>query len=152
LLHDLGKALTPKTQWPRHIGHEAKGVPLVEAFCDRIKTPKDYKELAVLVAKYHLECHKCFEFKSTTIVKFLERVDAYRRFERFEEFLLACEADAKGRLGFEESDYPQRAFLLKAHELTKNIDVEPFLAQGLTGLKLANALHAERVKRLDAWR
>lgn len=152
LLHDLGKAVTPKEQWPKHIGHEAKGVPLVNAFCDRIKTPKDYKELAVLVAKYHLECHKCQEFKNTTLVKFLERVDAYRRFDRFKEFLMACEADSKGRLGFEENEYPQREFLLEAYALTNNIDVKPLMEQGLKGLKLANAIHNERVQRLDAWR
>lgn len=152
LLHDLGKALTPESQWPKHIGHEAKGVPLVDEFCDRVKTPKDYKELAVLVAKYHLECHKCREFKNTTLVKFLERIDAYRRPDRFKEFIIACEADSKGRLGFEDSEYPQREFLLKAYELTKAIDVKPLMEEGLTGLKLANAIHAERVKRLDAWR
>jgi tRNA nucleotidyltransferase (CCA-adding enzyme) len=111
LTHDLGKAETPREAWPRHHGHEERSVHLIEGLAARLRIPGDYRELAVLVARFHGIVHRAFELKAQTIVEFLERADAFRRPERFERVILACEADARGRSGFEAAPYPQRAFL-----------------------------------------
>jgi tRNA nucleotidyltransferase (CCA-adding enzyme) len=107
LVHDLGKATTRKEQLPRHPGHEARSVKLIKAMAKRLPIPRNYRELAVLVAEYHTHCHREAELKDSTVLRVLERTDAFRRPERFERFLLACEADARGRAGLADRDYPQ---------------------------------------------
>ena len=101
LMHDLGKGTTPPADWPRHIGHEAAGTKLVTEFCRRLRVPNDYRDLGLLVARYHTHCHRAAELKPTTLLDTLEALDAFRRPERVEMFVLACEADARGRTGFE---------------------------------------------------
>jgi tRNA nucleotidyltransferase (CCA-adding enzyme) len=96
LTHDLGKGTTPPSEWPRHIAHEQRGVALVEALCDRLKIPNAYRELAVLVSRYHLDAHRVTELRDNTLLELLERLDAFRRPARFEQWVLACEADARG--------------------------------------------------------
>jgi len=117
-------------------------------FYDALKVPKDYKELAILVGKYHKLCHDVFDLKSEAVVNLLERVDAFRRESRFHEFLIACEADAKGKLNCDE--YPQSNYLLRAHQACKVITAKPFLAKGINGIELANAIHQARVQVMDA--
>ena len=102
LLHDLGKGLTPKEQWPKHHGHENTGLALVKGLCERIKAPNEYKELALIVCQYHTHTHKAFELKPSTVIKLFDNVDAWRKPERFEAFLVACTADLRGRTGFEQ--------------------------------------------------
>ncbi len=145
LVHDLGKALTPKDQWPKHIGHEEKGVKVIEKLCERIRVPKDYKELAILGSRFHLISHKVFELKASTIVRKLERLDCYRRPQRFEAFLIVCTADYQGRLGFEDRDYPQAIFWRKAYAITQSIDTQPLIEKGLKGNEIANEIHSLRV-------
>jgi tRNA nucleotidyltransferase (CCA-adding enzyme) len=106
LTHDLGKGVTPKSEWPKHIKHEIKGVALVEAVSKRFKVPKDYAELAKLVAEHHLRCHKLLAMRPRSILRLLEKLDAFRRPERLQYFAQACESDARGRLGMEEKYYP----------------------------------------------
>src|SRR5580700_7448907 len=93
LVHDLGKATTPQDEWPSHRGHEERSVSLIEALANRLRLPGEYRDLAVIVARYHGIVHRAFELKPTTILEFLERADAFRRPERFAQALLACEAD-----------------------------------------------------------
>jgi len=107
LVHDLGKATTRKDDLPNHPGHEGRGAKLIKAMAKRLPIPKSFRELAVLVAEYHTHCHREAELKDSTVLRVLEKTDAFRRPERFEKFLLACEADARGRTGLEERDYPQ---------------------------------------------
>jgi tRNA nucleotidyltransferase (CCA-adding enzyme) len=114
LMHDLGKGETPPSEWPRHTGHEQRSQRLVESLAARLRIPNDFRELAVLVARYHGLCHRALELRPATLLEFLETADAFRRPERFEEFLLACEADMRGRTGFEDRDYPQGAWLRAA--------------------------------------
>lgn len=152
LLHDLGKAKTPKENWPKHPEHENRGVSLVAQFCDRLRAPKDYKALALLTAEYHGVCHKIQESDSETIVCCLEALDAFRREARFYEFLTACEADFKGRKGFENMDYLQKHFLLAAYQVSKSIDINTLRAQGLEGIALGNAIHQARVAAIALWR
>ncbi|MEJ2509473.1 MAG: multifunctional CCA addition/repair protein, partial [Gammaproteobacteria bacterium] len=115
LVHDLGKGITPREQWPRHVEHEARGVPLVEALCERYKVPNDFRDLAVLVTRYHLHYHRAAELRPGTLLDLFQSLDAFRRPERFEQFLLACEADARGRPGYEERDFDQPKILRAAH-------------------------------------
>lgn len=143
LMHDLGKGVTPKEEWPRHIRHEIKGVPLVEQVCVRYKLPKDFRTLAMLVSEHHLRCHKLLEMKPKSILKLLEALDGIRRPERVHHFAQACEADARGRLGLEERDYSQSELLVKCNDVSKNVDIKPLLDEGYQGLKLA-----EQIRRL----
>lgn len=117
LCHDLGKGETPAHILPSHHGHEEISAVLTEALCGRLKTPREFRELAVHTARYHLHCHRAFELKPSTILKTLMALDTLRKPERFEQFLIACEADARGRLGFEDSPYPQADFLRGAQQV-----------------------------------
>ena len=114
LVHDLGKGITPPAQWPSHRGHEERSVQLIEALCARLRIPTELRELAVIVARHHGNVHRAFELRPSTVVDMLEKADAFRRPERFEQALLACEADSRGRLGLEMSPYPQREYLQRA--------------------------------------
>jgi len=122
LAHDLGKGTTPEHVLPRHIGHEQRSVDLLEAVCRRLRVPNDCRELAVVVAREHGNIHQCTEFGAAALTRLVERCDALRKPERFAEVLLACEADARGRLGLEQQEYPQTARLLAAREAAASVD------------------------------
>src|SRR6478736_6653758 len=114
LMHDLGKASTPAEILPSHHGHEDAGVALVEQVCARLRVPSHFRELAVITARHHTHVHRASELRADTVLKTLEGCDAVRRPERFADFLLACESDARGRQGLEARDYPQREFFAAA--------------------------------------
>ncbi|MGF1548043.1 MAG: multifunctional CCA addition/repair protein [Thiotrichales bacterium] len=145
LLHDLGKAATPPEEWPSHHGHEARGVPLIDQLCTRLRAPNAFRNLAVLASRYHLHLHRALELKPTTLVKLLESTDAFRRTERFRAFLLVCEADSRGRAGLEDRPYPQRVWLEQVLEATQAVDLGALARQGLKGEELKRAIHAARV-------
>ena len=145
LVHDLGKGITPKEQWPKHIEHETRGVPLVEALCDRYRIPNDYRELAILVTKYHLHYHRAAELRDDTFLKTLESLDAFRRPERFELFLLACEADSRGRTGYEEQHFEQPEIFRKVFNAANAINAKELVALGLKGTEIKNELAKQRV-------
>jgi tRNA nucleotidyltransferase (CCA-adding enzyme) len=145
LVHDLGKGTTPKDQWPKHIAHEERGVPLVEAMCERLRVPKNYRELAVAVTRYHLHYHRAAELKATTLLKTLNAVDALRRPERFEQFILACEADSRGRTGFEDMHFDQPDILRRARDAAAAITAQELVKQGLTGTAIGQELDRLRV-------
>lgn len=147
LLHDLGKALTPSTAWPKHHKHEMLGLEPIRTLCARIKAPTSYLELALLVAKYHLVCHQAEKLKPSTLHDFLIKLDALRRPNRFYEFLTACEADMRGRLGFEETPYPQKTFLQKAYKVIKEVSGNDLPPQ-LSGLEYGKQLRDLRIKAL----
>jgi tRNA nucleotidyltransferase (CCA-adding enzyme) len=150
LTHDLGKGTTPKDEWPSHKGHEARSTQLVIDLCSRLKTPKEITDLSVLVAEYHGHCHKIFEMRPGTILKLLQNVDAYRRPERFEDFLLACEADHLGRTGYEDTPYPQAEFLREALRVSANIDIAALRESGLEGTALGEAIEKKRLETIQA--
>jgi len=149
LLHDLGKGVTPTDQLPRHIGHEARGVPLVKNVCKRLKIPKDYRELAVLVTRYHLHYHRVAELRPATLLETLEALDAFRRPERFEQFLLACEADSRGRTGFEDAEFEQPRLFHEAYQAAAAVKADELIAQGLQGKAIADALHQQRCQAIS---
>jgi tRNA nucleotidyltransferase (CCA-adding enzyme) len=152
LLHDLGKGLTPPEEWPRHIAHEHRGVKLIKAVNERCKAPRDCQELAVLVGEYHTHGHRALELKASTLLELLQTFDVYRRPQRFEEFLAACEMDARGRLGLEQREYPQAAYLRGAAEAARAVKVQPLVEQGFKGAELGEALKRERLKALQAYK
>ena len=128
MIHDVGKGVTDKTKWPSHVGHEHLGVKLQDAITKRIKVPNEYSELAALVCEHHTKLHRCMQSNPDTLLKLLESIDAMRRPDRLDKFLLACEADARGRTGLEDRDYPQRDYLLRILNAINNINVESLLA------------------------
>ncbi|MEW6354024.1 MAG: multifunctional CCA addition/repair protein [Pseudomonadota bacterium] len=149
LLHDLGKGTTPKEEWPRHVGHEQRSVDLVKAICARFRVPNDYRDLAVLVAKYHGDCHRADELRPATLLEKLEALDAARRPERFEKFLLACKADIRGRPGYEDDPYPQADVFRAALRAYNSVDARPLAAAGLKGEAIAQELRRLRIQAIS---
>jgi tRNA nucleotidyltransferase (CCA-adding enzyme) len=152
LVHDLGKASTPPSEWPGHRGHEERSVSLIEALAARLRVPGDYKDLAVIVARYHGIVHRAFELRPKTVVEFMERSDAFRRQERFDRALLACEADSRGRLGWERNAYPQREYLLSARDAAASIKPSQEDIAGLSGTAIAQLLSGRRLEAVTAVR
>jgi len=128
LVHDVGKGVTPRDNWPHHYRHEHLGLDLIKAINARLKVPREYADTALLVCEYHTRMHRLGELRSGTVLDLLEALDAFRRPERMQRFLTACEADSRGRTGLEEIDYPQRELLLAAHEAASSLDVGGLLA------------------------
>ena len=150
LTHDLGKGTTPRERWPRHVGHEAQSVRLVAELADRLRVPNEFRELAVIVARWHGVCHRALELRPGSLLELLERTDALRRPERFAEFLLACEADMRGRTGFEARAYPQAGRLRAALAAAQAVVPEAQERVTLDGLRIAAALRARRLAALAA--
>ena len=129
LTHDLGKGTTPPEEWPRHIGHEARSVKLVQGLCERIRAPNEIRDLALLVARHHGDVHRALELRPATIANMLQGVDAYRKPERFEEFLQACSCDFHGRPGYAEKPYPQAERLRDAFDAARTVDAGAIAAE-----------------------
>ncbi len=144
LVHDLGKGTTPESEWPRHIAHEARGVALVEQLCKRLRVPRDYRDLAIPVTKYHGLYHRAAELKPATMLKLLQNLDLFRRPERLEQFLSACEADSRGRRGFEEMAYQQPDMIRSALRAALAIDSQAVIADGFSGKAIGEELERRR--------
>ena len=152
LVHDLGKGSTPETEWPRHIAHEHRGLPLIRAINQRFRVPRDCADLALLVGELHTHCHRALELRPSTLLELLTRLDALRRPQRLKEFVSACEMDARGRLGLEGRDYPQANYLREAAQVIRQVAIQPLLEKGLTGAELGKALESERRRALKHWK
>lgn len=146
LLHDLGKGTTPESEWPKHINHEARGAEIVLEVCKRLRIPNEYRDLAERTARFHLHYHRALELKPSTVVKTLEQLDAFRKPERFEKFLLASEADARGRPGYENRHFEQGDFLRRALKAANNVDIAALREQGYENMQLANKIKEERIR------
>ncbi|HEY2781935.1 MAG TPA: multifunctional CCA addition/repair protein [Steroidobacteraceae bacterium] len=149
LVHDLGKAMTPQQEWPGHKGHEERSVTLIEALCDRLKLPSEYRELSIIVARYHGNVHRAFELRPGTILGILEKADAFRRPERFSQALLACEADSRGRLGLEQDPYPQRPYLQAARDAAATVKPTPEDIADQVGPLIAERVHQRRLRSIE---
>jgi tRNA nucleotidyltransferase (CCA-adding enzyme) len=145
VLHDLGKGLTPVSQWPSHKGHEKQGVALVQQVCKRFKAPKDYAQLARLVTEFHGLCHRALELRPATIYDFLKQLDAFRRPQRFQQFLLACKADSQGRPGFEHNAYPQAQWLQDCVQAAQQVKVAELLDEGYKGPALGEQIRLQAI-------
>ena len=153
LCHDLGKATTPADVLPRHIGHEQRSVKLLLKLCERWRVPVECKELAEVVAREHGNIHQSQSFGAEALLRLLVRCDALRRPERFAQVLLACECDARGRLGRENTPYPQRTRLqevLQAAQTVNTADIsEQAMAKGLKGADIGKQIDAARIVAIE---
>ena len=149
LTHDLGKALTPQQILPSHHGHEEAGVPLVEALSERLRVPNTFKELAVLAARHHARVHRAAELRPDTMLKLFEETDAFRRPERFNELLLVCESDARGRTGLENNPYPQADYLRRARDAAATVQLTAEDRVGLKGPDIGAKIRTLRLAAIS---
>ena len=152
LCHDLGKASTPKDILPSHHGHEKRGADISKTLCSRLRVPKKTTELAVLSARYHTHCHRIRDLNASTLVKLLQSLDVVRKPERFEHFLLVCEADARGRLGYEKTMYPQAVLLREAAAVFREIDTATIAKNTENKAHIADEITQVRVATMKRWR
>jgi tRNA nucleotidyltransferase (CCA-adding enzyme) len=150
LMHDLGKALSPRERWPSHRGHEEAGVPLIIELCDRLRVPNEFRELAIQTARHHAIVHRAAELTPATLLKLLETLDAFRRPERFAEVLQACECDARGRTGLESQPYPQREYLLRARDAAAAVALTDEERRELKGPFLGERIREKRLVAVTA--
>lgn len=150
LTHDLGKGVTPADLLPRHSGHEQKSVELVADICARLPVPNTCRDLALLVAELHGQVHRIDELRPETAMKLLEKTDAVRRPERFEQFVLACEADSRGRTGLEDAPYPQAQTLRDMLSAAANVSGKALAADGLSGEDLGDELRRRRIEAITS--
>lgn len=148
LLHDLGKGDTPPAEWPKHHGHEERSVARVEALSRRLRVPNEYRDLARLVARYHPHCLRVAELRASTLLDTLEALDAFRRPERVDDFVLACEADFRGRPGHEDRPYPQAGHFRQALAAARGVDAGQVAASGGTGVEIAEKIRQQRIAAL----
>jgi tRNA nucleotidyltransferase (CCA-adding enzyme) len=148
LLHDLGKGATPPEEWPRHIAHEERGVKLINALCKRLRVPNRWRELAVIGSRYHLRCHRALEMRNATLHKMLTGLDVQRRSERFQQLLLVCEADMRGRTGFEERDYPQGEFLRGLLKALTEVDTRTIATACEKKAEIPQAIHRAQLEAI----
>jgi tRNA nucleotidyltransferase (CCA-adding enzyme) len=155
LTHDLGKGTTPTDALPRHIGHEQRSAKLLKGLCERLRVPTECREIADVVAREHGNIHRSGELGAAALVRLIERCDGIRKPDRFDDILLACECDARGRLGFDEAPYPQRQRLREALAAVQSVATSVIAANaaasGITGQKVGEMIHAARVQAVAAW-
>ncbi|MGK2915714.1 MAG: multifunctional CCA addition/repair protein [Porticoccaceae bacterium] len=152
LMHDLGKGITPAALLPRHTGHEEGGVPLVNAFCDCFRVPNHYRRLALVVTRFHLQCHQIASLRPATVLNLLKGVDAFRNPQALENFLLACEADARGRKNLENTPYESALWLRQLFRTLSQVGAADLVADGLTGADIGRALDDRRLKMIAAYK
>ena len=145
LTHDLGKALTPAEALPRHVGHEQAGLAPLRALSERLKVPLEHRDLAVITCREHLNIHRIAELRDATLHDLLLRCDAFRKPERIARLALVCEADKRGRLGFEDAAYPQADELRRAHAAALAVNARDLAADGLTGPEIGEQLRTARI-------
>ena len=145
ICHDLGKARTPKSNWPHHHGHEKLGITPTRNLCKRLKVPSYYQQLAELTCEYHTHIHKIVELRPETVVKLFNSFDVWRKPLRFMEFLLVCFADTRGRKGFEHSQYPQQEFALALYQAALKVDIQSIIAAGFEHKAIRDQLNRGRI-------
>jgi len=145
LCHDLGKGTTPADILPQHNGHEARSIKLTRALCHRIRVPKDIETLAVKVAEYHTHVHLLFELRPVTILHVIEALDAFRRPERFEQYLLAGEADFRGRPGYEDLPLPAIKVFKQCLSACQSVTAQAFIEAGKQGIAIGEAIRKQRI-------
>jgi tRNA nucleotidyltransferase (CCA-adding enzyme) len=148
LVHDLGKATTAVKALPSHAGHERRSVKLIKDMSKRLPIPRNCRELGILVAEYHKHCHCAFELSPSILLKLFNSIDAFRRPDRFQKFLLACEADARGRTGFEDSPYPQAAYLEAARNEATLVNAKQIADTNIDGAAIGIAIDKMRIKAI----
>ncbi|ELM0315380.1 multifunctional CCA addition/repair protein [Vibrio cholerae] len=149
-VHDLGKGVTPPSEWPRHKLHCHTGLNIIESLCERIRVPNEFRDLALAVCAQHSNIHRADELKPATKLKVLGLLDVWRKPERLEQVLLCCEADHRGRLGLESEPYPQREIFLRAYQAALGVEVQAVIADGFQGKQIKEELDKRRVSAIEA--
>ncbi|MGZ5026182.1 MAG: multifunctional CCA addition/repair protein [Methylobacter sp.] len=149
LVHDLGKGVSPREHWPSHHGHEAKGLPILEQMCTRLRVPNSFKTLALQVMQYHTHCHRVSELRASTLTDMLAALGAFKPVNKLPEFLQACEADAKGRTGLENNPYPQAERVIGAARAAASVDMSAILNGELKGAQIGEAIRRLRIKAVS---
>ena len=149
LVHDLGKGLTPKEIWPHHYDHEKKGLSALEGLCQRLRVPNAFKNLAQQVMRYHSHCHRSFDLRPSTLTDTLSALGAFKAKSNLDDFLLACEADAKGRSGMETNPYPQADLFRAAAKAAQSVDISAILNANLKGQQIGEAIRRLRIKAVS---
>ncbi|MEK6212531.1 MAG: HD domain-containing protein, partial [Vibrio fluvialis] len=148
-VHDLGKGVTPESEWPSHKLHCHTGLKLIEALCARVKVPNEFRDLALAVCAQHSNVHRAAELKPATKLKVLNLLDVWRKPQRLDEVLLCCDADHRGRLGLEQNPYPQRDIFLRAYRAALKVDVQQVIAAGFSGKQIRDELDKRRVHAIE---
>ena len=152
LVHDLGKALTPESEWPSHKGHGFKGLNVIKKFCKRLKVPNECRDLALLVSEHHTNIHSAFELRPSTIVGIMDKCDAWRKPARFQQMLQCCVADSKGRTGFELLPYPTAGFMWEAFQAASKVDIQAIISKGFQGAEIKEKLNEQRIQLVKAFK
>lgn len=149
-VHDLGKGVTPESEWPSHKMHCHTGIKIIKKLCERVRVPNEFKELALLVCEQHSNVHRAAELKASTKLKILNKLDVWRKPERLDEVLLCCQADHSGRLGCEENSYPQKAIFEAAYQAALSIEVKDIIADGFQGKAIRDELEKRRIEAISS--
>ena len=152
LVHDLGKALTPKDKWPSHKGHGFLGLAVIKSLCVRLKIPNECRDLALLVSEHHTLIHSAFELKPSTLLKLMNSCDAWRKPARFLQMLECCVADSKGRTGFEKKPYPSAEYVWQAFQAALTVDVQDIIKLGVKGAEIKEALLNARIEAVKVYK
>ncbi len=145
-VHDLGKGVTPESEWPSHKLHCHTGIKLIKRLCDRVRVPNDYRDLALLVCEHHSNIHRAAELRAQTFIKIFDKMDVWRKPERLAPILLCCQADHAGRLGLETQPYPQKQRFEAAFDAAKNVEVKDVVAAGFKGQEIRDELNKRRIE------
>lgn len=151
LCHDVGKSLTPKEKWPHHYGHGLAGVPLNDKLCRRLHVPNSIRDFVLLATEFHDLLHKVESLPSATLLNLFDRIDVWRKPERLEKMILVSEADAKGRRGFKNRNYPQAKYLRDLFQVVAAVEAKQVVADGFTGIDIRNELYQRRLLVLKQW-
>lgn len=148
-VHDLGKGVTPPTEWPSHKMHGHTGLAIIKALCERVRVPNEYKEIALAVCAQHSNVHRADELKASTFLKIFNKLDVWRKPEKLEQVLITCEADHQGRTGYENTPYPQKDLFQSAFKAALSIDVQDVIRDGFKGKNIRDELDRRRITAIS---
>ncbi|MCG9581525.1 multifunctional CCA addition/repair protein [Vibrio tubiashii] len=147
-VHDLGKGITPESEWPSHKMHCHTGLKLIKSLCERVRVPNEYRDLALMVCEQHSNIHRAAELRPETKLKVLNKFDVWRKPERLQDILICCMADSRGRTGFEDIDYPQKAIFEKAYKAALSVNVQDIIKDGFKGAGIKKEMEKRRVEAI----
>ncbi|WP_031839086.1 multifunctional CCA addition/repair protein, partial [Vibrio parahaemolyticus] len=145
-VHDLGKGVTPESEWPSHKMHCHTGLKLIKKLCERVRVPNEFKELALMVCEQHSNIHRAAELKPQTIIKILNKFDVWRKSERLKDILICCQADHAGRKGLEDLPYPQAGIFMLAYQAAASVDVQAIIQDGFKGPAIRDEQEKRRIE------
>ncbi|HAS64010.1 MAG TPA: multifunctional CCA addition/repair protein [Vibrio sp.] len=148
-VHDLGKGITPESEWPSHKMHCHTGVSIIKALCERVRVPNEYRDLALMVCEQHSNIHRAAELKPATKLKILNKFDVWRKPDRLDDILICCMADSRGRTGHEQIEYPQKAIFQRAYQAALNVQVQDIISDGFKGADIRREMEKRRIEAIE---